>query len=136
MLGAVRCEIWTDVPRLYSADPRGVPSARLLKRLDYPEAQEIVTTGASVLHPRCIHPLATADIPIHIRCTPHPAMTGTVIHSHLSDSDARVKAISIKRGVMLVSMETLGMWQEVGFLARAFSCFEAPGLRLDLVPTS
>ena len=135
-IGAVRCEIWTDVPGLYSADPRGVPSARLLKRLDYPEAQEIATTGASVLHPRCIHPLATADIPIHIRCTPHPAMSGTVIHSHLSDSDARVKAISIKRGVMLVSMETLGMWQEVGFLARAFACFEDAGLSIDLVSTS
>jgi len=135
-LEAVRCEIWTDVPGLYSADPRGVPSARLLKRLYYPEAQEIATTGASVLHPRCIHPLATADIPIHIRCTPHPAMTGTVIHSQLSDSDARVKALSIKRGVMLVSMETLGMWQEVGFLARAFSCFENAGLSIDLVSTS
>ena len=37
---------------------------------------------------------------------------------------------------MLVSMETLGMWQEVGFLARAFSVFRKRGLSIDLVSTS
>jgi diaminopimelate decarboxylase/aspartate kinase len=38
--------------------------------------------------------------------------------------------------VVLVSMETLGMWQEVGFLARAFAVFRDQGLSVDLVSTS
>ena len=37
---------------MFSANPRQVPDARLLRRLDYEEAQEIATTGAKVLHPR------------------------------------------------------------------------------------
>ncbi len=135
-LEAERCEIWTDVPGLYSADPRLVPGARLLKVLDYPEALEIATTGAKVLHPRCIHPLGQAAIPLHLRCTPRPDLSGTIISANLPDNDARLKALSVKRGVMLVSMETLGMWQEVGFLARAFSRFERHGLSVDLVSTS
>src|SRR5690606_21680453 len=50
-----RCvEIWTDVPGMFSANPRDVPDARLLARLDYAEAQEIATTGAKVLHPRAL----------------------------------------------------------------------------------
>ncbi|PSQ80103.1 MAG: diaminopimelate decarboxylase, partial [Bacteroidetes bacterium QS_1_65_9] len=53
-LEAERLEIWTDVPGLFTADPRSIPSARLLRQLHYAEAQEMATTGASVLHPRCL----------------------------------------------------------------------------------
>src|SRR5690606_2970926 len=48
----------------------------------------------------------------------------------------QVKAISRKTGVVLVSMETVGMWQEVGFLARAFDSFRRAGISVDLVSTS
>src|SRR5690606_40352004 len=54
MLKAECVEIWTDVPGMFSANPRVVPEARLLARLDYEEAQEIATTGAKVLHPRAL----------------------------------------------------------------------------------
>ena len=47
LLKATRVEIWTDVPGMFSANPREVPDARLLARLDYAEAQEIAKlTGA------------------------------------------------------------------------------------------
>ena len=57
-LEAKRLEIWSDVPGLFAADPNRIPSARLLKRLDYDEAQELASTGAEVLHPRCIDPVS------------------------------------------------------------------------------
>ena len=57
LLKAELVEIWTDVPGMFSANPRQVPEARLLARLDYEEAQEIATTGAKVLHPRALSPL-------------------------------------------------------------------------------
>jgi len=60
LLKAEKVEIWTDVAGMFSANPRQVPNARLLARLDYEEAQEIATTGAKVLHPRCINPLREA----------------------------------------------------------------------------
>ena len=135
-LGAERLEIWTDVPGLFSADPRDVSAARLLKHLDYDEAQEIATTGGKVLHPRCIEPPRRYGIPIHIRYTPDPSFPRTVIGGMPAESGARVKAVSVRRGVALVAMETMGMWQQVGFLADAFACFKRHGLSVDLVSTS
>ena len=135
-LEARRLEIWTDVPGMFSADPRSVPSARLLKSLSYDEAQEIAITGSKVLHPRAIPAIRAQGIPIHIRSTPAPDVEGTVIGPMDSEGPGQVKAISRKKRVTLVSMESLAMWQQVGFLARAFDVFRRWGLSVDLVSTS
>jgi len=132
-----RClEIWTDVPGMFSADPRTVSGARLLKTLRYEEAQEIASTGGSVLHPRCISPVRRFDIPLWIKCTATPESDGTLITRDAGDDSPRVKAVSRRNGITLVSMETLGMWQQVGFLADAFRVFSNLGLSIDLVSTS
>lgn len=136
ILGAEQCEIWTDVPGLYSADPRHLPDARLLLRLDYQEVQEIASMGAKVLHPRCIQPLARADIPVSVRCTPHPDLVGTVISSDAPLAGGQVKAISSKYGLTVISMESMGMWHQVGFLNDVTGCFKKHGLSIDLVSTS
>ena len=81
LLGARRVEIWTDVPGMFSANPREVPEARLLARLDYAEAQEIATTGAKVLHPRSIGPCRDARVPMAILDTERPGLPGTQIDS-------------------------------------------------------
>jgi diaminopimelate decarboxylase/aspartate kinase len=135
-IGAERLEIWTDVPGMFSVNPHAVPSARLLNHLSYEEAQEIATNGAKVLHPRSIMPARKHNIPIHVRCTLRPELAGTVISSKGSDDEAIVKAIAVRDDVILVSMDSLGMWQEVGFLADAFEIFKHYGLSIDLVSTS
>ena len=135
LLGAQRVEIWTDVPGMFSANPRQVPDARLLSRLDYEEAQEIATTGAKVLHPRCIHPCRDANVPIRILDTMHPQMEGTLIARSVAGVPG-VKAISSRRGIVLVAMETIGMWQQVGFLADIFERFKRHGLSVDLIGSS
>jgi len=135
-IGADRLEIWTDVPGLFSANPHMVPSARLLNHLSYEVAQEIATNGAKVLHPRSIMPAHKHNIPIHVRCTLKPKLPGTVISGDASDDEALVKAISVRHNVTLVSMDSLGMWQQVGFLADASEVFKRYGLSIDLVSTS
>lgn len=134
-LEAWRLEIWTDVAGMFSADPRIVPGARLLRRLDYDEAQEIATMGGRVLHPRCLAPLRSGAIPLHIHDTSHPEMEGTVIGEG-GDPTSRVKAICSRNGISLIAMEGSGMWHQVGFLADAFACFKRHGLSVDLVSTS
>jgi diaminopimelate decarboxylase/aspartate kinase len=135
-LAAVRLEIWTDVPGMFSANPRDVPSARLLRALHYDEAQEIASNGAKVLHPRCVMPVRQYGIPLHVYATQAPGLEGTVISADVSDSAAQVKAIAIKKGITLVSMESPGMWHQVGFLADAFQVFKQQGLSVDLISTS
>jgi len=133
LLKAARVEIWTDVPGMFSANPRQVPQARLLSRLDYEEAQEIATTGAKVLHPRCIGPCRERRVPLWVRDTERPDFPGTLIDAVAADAPPGVKAISSRRGIVLVSMESIGMWQQVGFLADVFERFRAHGLSVDLI---
>ena len=135
-LQARRLEIWTDVPGMYTADPRVVPSARLLLALRYDEAQELASAGSSVLHPRCISPLRNDSIPLFIRCTMRPDIKGTVISSVTDEVEPQVKGICVRDGLTLVSMDSVGMWHEVGFLAQAFGMFSANGVSIDLVSTS
>lgn len=136
MLRAKRLEIWTDVPGMFTANPHEIPSARLLRQLDYMEGQELATMGAKILHPRCIEPVERYKIPLHVKCTDAPHLDGTIISDKTPDFGAQIKAIAAKTGVTLISMETLGMWQEVGFLADVFATFKQHGLSIDLVATS
>jgi aspartate kinase len=53
-LGAERCEIFTDVDGVYSADPRVVSSAVLWRQIPHDLMVELATRGAGVLHPRCV----------------------------------------------------------------------------------
>lgn len=135
-LQARRLEIWTDVPGMFSANPRSVPTARLLRALEYDEAQEIASSGAKVLHPRCIMPVKQYGIPLYVYATQTPKLEGTVITTHGGNVAAQVKAVTIKKNITLVSMETVGMWHSVGFLADAFAVFKEHGLSVDLVSTS
>lgn len=134
LLAATRVEIWTDVAGMFSANPRLVPGARLLRRLDYEEAQEIATTGAKVLHPRCLSPVREARVPLWIKDTARPDLPGTEIGPRLRASEMPgVKAISARSGITLVSMESVGMYQQVGFLADVFEIFKRHGLSIDLI---
>ena len=135
-LQARRLEVWTDVPGMFTADPRVVPSARLLVALRYDEAQELASAGSSVLHPRSISPARDHGIPIFVRSTAHPDTNGTVICAVTEETEPQVKGICIRDGLTLISMTTVGMWHEVGFLAAAFEVFARHGVSVDLVSTS
>lgn len=133
LLNARAVEIWTDVPGMFSANPRKAPNARLLKKLDYDEAQEIATTGAKVLHPRCLGPVREARVPMWIKDTTRSHLEGTQIGLGDPAQAPSVKAVSVRTGLCLVSMESLGMWQQVGFLADVFAAFKRHGLSVDLI---
>ncbi|WP_412731086.1 bifunctional aspartate kinase/diaminopimelate decarboxylase [Dyella aluminiiresistens] len=133
LLKAARVEIWTDVAGMFTANPRQVPGARLLQKLDYEEAQEIASTGAKVLHPRCLSPLREPRVPLLVKDTNRPELEGTVIGPQVREHAPSVKAISARKGITLVSMESVGMWQQVGFLADVFAQFKQHGLSVDLI---
>lgn len=136
LLAARELEIWTDVPGMFSANPRATPAARQLRSLSYDEAQEIATAGAKVLHPRCLLPVRQHGIPLVVYATQAPQMGGTHISAMPAGEDAQVKAVCAKNGVTLVAMDSPGMWHQVGFLADAFAVFKRHGLSVDLVSTS
>lgn len=135
-LRAERCEIWGDTPGLSTGDPARLPSARLLRAVGYDEAQEILATGGPGPHPRVIPPLRHHRIPLHLGWLRHPVGPGTIVSSTGPVTGPQVKAVAARTGITLISMETPGMWQEVGFLAGVFARFSEHGLSIDSVSTS
>ena len=64
--GAERCDIYTDVDGVHTADPRRVPDARLIPSLDYREMLELATSGAQVVHPRAVEMAARFEVPLRV----------------------------------------------------------------------
>lgn len=135
-IAAEACEIWTDVPGIYTANPYELPNARLLKQLNYDEAQEIATMGAKVLHPNCIPPVRNASIPLSVKYTRLPDHPGTKIGLETDNQAPPIKSIQLKNSVILISIDTLSMWQQVGFLADVFQAFKTYGFSVDLLSSS
>ena len=135
LLGAERLEIWTDVHGLFTADPSLVPVARLIRRIGHREAQELAAMGGKVLHPRCLGPVSRAGIPVHVRSIDAPAESGTLIEESGEDHPV-VTAVTHRKGVTLLSVATLAMFETPGYLARVFEAFAEHGFSVDLVATS
>lgn len=66
---AKECEIYTDVPAVFTADPRLVPKAREISRISFDEMMEMAALGSKVLHIRCVEIGAKYGIRIHVRST-------------------------------------------------------------------
>ncbi len=135
LAGAELLEIWTDVPGLFTADPREVPAARLIRSIGYREARELASLGAKVLHPACLEPAARHGTPVTIRWTSHPEVVGTRIEGE-REAQPAVTAVTCRRGGTLLSVSTVAMWDASGFLARFFAPFEELGISVDLIGTS
>lgn len=136
ILNAQVCEIWTDVPGIYTANPHQLPHARLLKQLNYDEAQEIASMGAKVLHPLSVPPVRQANIPMIVKYTCMPDHSGTRISRESDDNAPPIKSIQVKPSITLISIDTVSMWQQVGFLADVFSMFKTHGFSVDLLSSS
>lgn len=78
-LDAERCEIYSDVDGVYSADPSTIAGARHLPEISYPVMQEMSMTGAKVLHAHAVQFAKEKDIAIYARSTFNPGRQ-TVIH--------------------------------------------------------
>lgn len=135
-LGARHVEIWTDVPGLFSADPRIVAQARRLDHIAFDEAMELTTRGAKVLHPRSLAPAQRAGLPIHVRCTPEPSSEGTIIEEGGESAHGEVVAISSRQGMAVVTMDVESSWQEVGVIAELVSHFSRYDLSIDAISSS
>jgi aspartate kinase len=88
-LGAEACEIYSDVDGVFSADPRVVPEARKLERLDYGTMQELAAAGARVLNAQAVEFARSAGIVLDARST-DGAGTGT----RIGPAPAPVRAVA------------------------------------------
>jgi diaminopimelate decarboxylase/aspartate kinase len=134
-LSARRLEIWTDVPGLFSADPRLIDEARLLAEVDYAEALEMAASGAKVVHPRSIRAAAAMKTPVVIRDLHRRGVAGTRIGTRKSGEEG-IKTVSCQERMAVILLQNLDARFQVGFLAGVFDIFRRRGISIDLVATS
>jgi aspartate kinase len=136
-LNAREIQIWTDVDGMLTADPRIVPSPRVVPVLSFGEASELAYFGAKVLHPSTIQPAVARDIPVRILNSRSAAAPGTLIASRGADEGSgRPAAIACKRSVTVVDIISTRMLMAHGYLRRVFEVFERHRTAVDVVTTS
>lgn len=133
-LRAEAIEIWTDVDGMLTADPRVVPSARLIDKIGFDEASELASFGAKVLHPNTIAPAVRLGIPVLILNSRRPEGAGTVITFEAPRRG--VTAIAGKNDVTLIRVGSPRMLLTDGFLRILFDVFARHKASIDVVATS
>lgn len=90
-LKAKRCEIYSDIDGIYSADPRIIPKAKLLKNISYSEMLEAASAGAKVLHNRSVNVGKKNKISIIVKNSQQKSQ-GSTINEDKKDFIERVKS--------------------------------------------
>ncbi|KAM7256040.1 hypothetical protein ACFE04_011781 [Oxalis oulophora] len=140
LVRAGQVTIWTDVDGVYSADPRKVSEAVILKTLSYQEAWEMSYFGANVLHPRTIIPVMRYDIPIVIRNVFNLSAPGTMIcrpsaieHEESQGCVGLVKGFATIDNLALVNVEGTGMAGVPGTASAIFSAVKDVGANVIMI---
>lgn len=129
-------QIWTDVNGVYSADPRVILDAKLLKQLSYQEAAELAMFGAKVLHPRTIQPAVKIGIPVKVLNTFNLDNLGTVIAHAADNSDGTVKSVTWKKSAPLLNIYSADMFLSKGFLQKIFAVLAKKNISVNMLSAS
>lgn len=161
-LHAEELQIWKEVDGIFTADPRKVPTARLLSKISPAEAAELTFYGSEVIHPFTMEQVIQARIPIRIKNVINPHGTGTIIApevsrkpyssvpghepnlfrtrtASLSSENQRPKrptAVTIKHKILVINVHSNKRSISHGFFAKIFSTLDKWRLSVDLISTS
>ncbi|MGP6381235.1 lysine-sensitive aspartokinase 3 [Yersinia bercovieri] len=134
-LNVSRIDIWTDVPGIYTTDPRVVPSAKRIDKIAFEEAAEMATFGAKVLHPATLLPAVRSDIPVFVGSSKDPAAGGTLVCNE-TENPPLFRALALRRNQTLLTLHSLNMLHARGFLAEVFNILARHNISVDLITTS
>ncbi|MEI2265801.1 lysine-sensitive aspartokinase 3 [Erwinia sp. CGal63] len=134
-LHASRIDIWTDVPGIYTTDPRVVPTAKRIDEITFGEAAEMATFGAKVLHPATLLPAVRSDIPVFVGSSKDPSAGGTRVCNE-TQNPPLFRALALRRKQTLLTLHSLNMLHARGFLVEVFTILARHNISVDLITTS
>ena len=131
-LEAEFCEIYTDVPGVFTADPRIVPEARKIGRISYDEMLELAACGAKVLQLRSVEYARSTNVRIHVRSsfTDEPG-TWVVEEDERGMEQALISGVAIDVGEAKVTLEEVP--DRPGIAAAIFKAVAAEGINVDMI---
>lgn len=137
-LKADRCEIYTDVPGVYTTDPRLVPNAQLLPEITADEMLELASLGAKVLHPRSVEIARNYGVPLVVRSswtddpgtlvTSNPVIPRPLQNLELAPAVDAVEFTSSEAKVAL-----LHVLDRPGIASKIFGSLGREGIDVDLI---
>jgi aspartate kinase len=130
-LKAQRCEVYTDVEGIYTADPRVVPQARKLSHIPYEEMLELAAYGAKMT-PRSIELGAMYNVPIYVASSFTEA-TGTLISGDVPMMEHRVKVTGIAHDRNVAKLTLRGVPDRPGVAAALFEPLSDAGVSVDTI---
>ncbi len=143
-LKAERCEVYTDVSGIYTADPHVVPDARQLSEIGYEEMLELASYGAK-MHPRAIELAAWYRVPVLVADAAGDG-AGTLIHeldtptggemASPGDMEARnrVSGVTYERGVARITVRAVP--DRPGIVAAVFEPLSEANVSVDTIVQS
>jgi aspartate kinase len=136
-LSADEVWIWTDVDGIMTADPKIVPSARMLPELSYGEAAEMAIFGAKAMHPSALEPVIGARIPVRIRNVFNPENPGTLIaDGQEAKSTEVVKAVALIKDVAMINIRGAAMVGAPGSYSKVFDVLGKNNINVMMVSTA
>nr|WP_202599903.1 lysine-sensitive aspartokinase 3 [Vibrio alginolyticus] len=132
---AAGLEIWTDVPGIYTTDPRIAPKASPIPEISFSEASEMANFGAKILHPSTLVPALRHDIPVFVGSSKEPEKGGTWIR-HQVESSPLFRALALRCNQTMVTLRSANMFHAYGFLAKVFEILAKHKISVDLITTS
>ena len=132
-LGAERCEIYTDVDGIYTADPSLVPNARKLKEIGYQEMLELASYGAK-MHPRSIELGVVYQVPIYVASSFNDT-GGTLIHKGPDEDpvEDRIKVTGIACNTNVAKLTVRSVADRPGVAAAVFEPLAQVGVSVDTI---
>ncbi len=132
-LGADRCDIYTDVEGIYTADPRIATRATRLAEVGYEEMLELAAAGAK-MHPRSIELGAVYNVPIYVASSFTDA-PGTLIHNTTDGSsmEDRIKVTGIAYQTNVAKVTVCGVEDKPGVAAALFEPLADAGVSVDTI---
>ncbi len=129
-LKAKKCEIYTDVDGVYTADPRKVKEATKLKQISYDEMLELASLGAGVLHPRSVELARKFNIPLEVKSS-FEDIDGTEIVEVDKVEKVMVRGVSLDDKISKISV--LEVPDKPGVAHNLFSSLLAKNINVDMI---
>jgi len=137
-LGAEVCEIYTDVPGVFTADPRIVPEARKLETVSFEEMLEMAASGAGVLQLRSVEYARNHGVRIHCRSSFDDAPGTFVVAEGETMEQPLITAVTHSTSEARITL--VGVPDEPGAAARIFQALAGANVNVDMIvqnePTS
>jgi aspartate kinase len=131
VLHADACEIYTDVTGVFSADPRVVPGAHRLARIDFEEMLEIAATGGRVLQLRSVEFARNHHVPLHVRSSFTWEPGTWVVEEDVTMEQAVVTAVTHDTSESKVTVA--GVPDRPGIAARLFRALADRSVNVDMI---